>query len=135
MNNYNIEESKILISQIFRETGHVKPSLIAEAYDIDIRVEDLPYTIIAIYTMIGHRSFIVLSDGDSEDMQEYNIALALYYHFREKARILLRAGPVDGDYSAAYFAYCLSNRSQMACPEERFEVPAIVQKMGKGRLH
>lgn len=135
MNNYNIEETRQLISQIYEETGHVKPSLIAVSYDIDIRKEELPYITIAIYTTIGHRSFIVLNDSEPEDMQEYTIALALYYHFKDKARILLRAGPVDDDYSAAYFAYCLSTRSEMEDPEERFVVPDVIQEMGKGRLH
>lgn len=135
MNTYNIEKSKKLIARIFEETGHVKPSYIADAYDIDIRREDLPCATIAIYTTIGHRSFIVINDFDLEDMQEFNIALALYYHFEGKARILLRAGPADGDYSAVYFAYYLSERSEREGDEERFTVPDIVRKMGKGRVH
>lgn len=131
---YNIDCTHELVERIYENTNHTHPRLIAEAYGVTVKVEDLPRSIMAIYTIIGIRSFIVLSEHDSDEFQAYAIAVALYYKFIDTPRIMLREGPIDDNYDAAHFAYALVQRSEGLEEIERFVLPDEIIRKGKERL-
>lgn len=131
---HNIDCTHELVERIYETTNHTHPRLIAASYGLLVKVEDLPDSIMAIYTQIGVRSFIVVSESDSDEFQQYATAVALYYHFTDQPRILMREGPSDGDYNAAHFAYALVKRSEGLEGIEKFVLPEEIIRKGKERL-
>lgn len=130
MNNYNLESPEEYLLPIYEEAKYSSPCEIARKHNLEVKEEDLPCATIGIYTRIGERFFILVNNSDTIEMQQYAIALCLYYHFEGRPRILLRSGPVDGDYSAGHFAYQLHLMSRVG-----FKIPAEIAERAKGLLN
>ncbi|ALY08055.1 hypothetical protein EauS123_00056 [Exiguobacterium phage vB_EauS-123] len=118
------------------------PYKLADELGMTIKNEDLPNAVAAIYTVIGHRGFAVVSDRLSDTAQRYVVAVALYYHVNRKARIISKDGPNDCDWSAANFAYdLLSSGVELLEHEtaseynERVGIPPLVSGYMKARLN
>lgn len=129
-----------LIDELIDQTLCTEPRDIADALGITIKTEDLPYDVFGIYTEIGTRCFIVLNEMDAEDMQRYVSALCLYYHLTKTPRVLLRAGPVDGNYDAGRFAYALLSHGKEGLAEgfkhdEASGIPQAIIEQAKRRLN
>lgn len=130
MTNYNVELSEELMDCLRKKPNQLIPSELAQGCSIEVKQENLPCSTLGIYTKIGNRSFILVNDSDTNEIQEYVIALGIYYHSVDKPRIILRSGPVDGDYSAGHFAYQLHLRSNGA-----FYLPESIIEKGKGLMN
>lgn len=118
------------------------PYQVADAVGLTLKVEGTPKEVMAIYTPIGNRSYAVISDSLDDELQRYTVALCLYYHIKKQARLILKTGPVDGDFSAAYFAFDLLSCGVEPYEDETIEeyderigIPANVAHLAKARLH
>lgn len=135
MNDYNnLDVTAHLVEQVCSETRELEPRKIAEAYGIKIKEESLPAATMGIFTFIGMFSYIVLDIDDFADMQQYVIAVALFYYLKQTPRVMLREGPSDGDFTAAHFAYDLICRMEKETDKEGL-MPREIMRRAKELLN
>lgn len=130
------------IKEICKTLQTNDPYIIADAVGMMTKIEETPKDVLAIYTPVGKHSYAVLSDKIDDELRRYTTALCLYYHLKKRPRLLMKHGPVDGDYSAAYFAFdllsCCVEPYEGETSEEydaRIGIPANVAHLAKARLH
>lgn len=139
----SLHRHELCTQQLIEKSASANPLVIAETLHMEIRVEELPSRVMAMYVMIGERCFAVLNESHvDEDFEKYMVALCLYYHLNKRPRILLLDGPVDGDMSAGYFAQTLLAHGTEPIAGEtsaefdkRAGIPNHISDLAKRRLH